>query len=287
MWVHRLEGHHVSHPPAGVCVGLRRALVHTTVCQYCFLVFTDLAQGASQHWLLFNLVTTALLGFLILLQVPRALQWRPRRSARPSHELKLERQRIARDLHDQVGSQLVHAIAMVDAHNPATQPLAKALEHCLLDVRLLVDSMDGDDDALIDRLARLRHRIQPSLNQRGIALQWDVAFAGAAAMPMGAPARELTAIVQEAVSNVLQHSGATAVAIRLRHVQDDATAAPGSCRSATTARACRPRRSRGQDAGHGIAGMRQRAAKAGGRLQLLPGPQGQGLCVQVTVPARS
>ena len=250
------------------------------------LVFTDLAQTAGQRWLLFNLVTTALLGFLILLQVPRALQWRPRRSARPSHELKLERQRIARDLHDQVGSQLVHAIAMVDAHDPATQPLAKALEHCLLDVRLLVDSMDGDDDALIDRLARLRHRIQPSLNQRGIALQWDVAFAGDAEMPVGAPARELTAIVQEAVSNVLQHSGATVLAITLRHVQDAAGGA-WLLQVSDNGRGLPAAALTGQDAGHGMAGMRQRAAKAGGRLQLLPGPQGQGLCVQVTVPARS
>lgn len=261
------------------------ALWFIQLCVNVLLVFADPAQTASRLWLLINLLVTSVLGVLILLQVPRALQWQPRRSARPSHELKLERQRIARDLHDQVGSQLVHAIALVDAQNPATQPLIQSLEHCLLDVRLLVDSMDGDDDALIDRLARLRHRIQPSLNHRGIVLEWDVAFSGAAAMPVGAPARELTAIVQEAVSNVLQHSGASAVAIRLRQVEDasgpvwqlqvcdNGKGLPGAPRS-------------GHGAGHGLAGMRERAAKAGGRLDLLPG-QAQGLCVQVTVPARS
>ncbi|MBS0506054.1 MAG: ATP-binding protein [Proteobacteria bacterium] len=262
------------------------ALWFIQLCINVLLIFTNLSPATSHYWLLSNLVTTVLLGVLILLQVPRALQWRPRRSARPSYELKLERQRIARDLHDQVGSQLVHAIAMVDAHNPATQPLAKALEHCLLDVRLLVDSMDGDDDALIDRLARLRHRIQPSLNQRGIALQWDVAFASGADMPVGAPARELTAIVQEAVSNMLQHSGASALAIRLQHVQD-ATGSAWQLQVSDNGKGLPTAALKGQDAGHGLAGMRQRAAKAGGRLQLLPGLQGQGLCVQVTVPARS
>ena len=262
------------------------ALWFIQLCANLLLVFTNLPSGASHYWLLFNLVTTILLGMLILLQLPRALQWRPRRSARPSHELRQERQRIARDLHDQVGSQLVHAMAMVDAHNPSMQPLVKALEHCLLDVRLLVDSMDGDDDALIDRLARLRHRIQPSLNQRGITLQWDVAFAGAAAMPMGAPARELTAIVQEAVSNVLQHSGATAVAIALQHVQDGAGGA-WQLQVSDNGKGLPATALNGQDAGHGLAGMRQRAAKAGGRLQLLPGLQGQGLCIQVTVPTRN
>ncbi|HQQ70429.1 MAG TPA: ATP-binding protein [Alicycliphilus sp.] len=256
------------------------------LCINLLLAFGNLSPVARNYWLLLNLVTTILLGVLILLQLPRALQWRPRRSARPSYELKMERQRIARDLHDQVGSQLVHAIAMVDAHNPATQPLAKALEHCLLDVRLLVDSMDGDDDALIDRLARLRHRIQPSLNQRCIALQWDVTFGGGAEMPVGAPARELTAIVQEAVSNVLQHSGATALAIRLQQVHDAADDA-WQLEVSDNGKGLPAAALTGQDAGHGIAGMRQRAAKAGGRLQLLPGPQGQGLCVQVTVPVRS
>ena len=250
-----------------------------------WLISADLAQVAARHWLIFNVLISALLALLILLQVPRAMKWRPRRSVRPSHELKLERQRIARDLHDQVGSQLVHAIAMLDAANPATQPLVQALEHCLLDVRLLVDSMDGDDDALIDRLARLRHRIQPSLNQRGIALDWDMAFTGPAAMPVGAPARELTAIVQEAVSNVLQHSGASAVAIRLQQVTEGAEPA-WRLQVSDNGKGLPAAALSGQAAGHGIAGMRQRAARAGGRLELLPG-QGQGLCVQVTVPAHS
>lgn len=241
------------------------------------------AHAAPNLWLLLNLATTIVLGVLIVLQVPRALQWRPRRSKRPSHELKVERQRIARDLHDQVGSQLVHAIAMVDRDNPAALPLARALEQCLLDVRLLVDSMDGDDDALTDRLARLRHRVQPSLDQRGIALQWDVMYGGTASLPVGAPARELTAIAQEAVSNVLQHSGATSLKVRLRHVEEEGGA--WRLQIIDNGRGL-PDAPAGHEAGHGIAGMRKRAAMAGGRLDLLPA-EGQGLCVQVTVPARS
>ena len=71
------------------------ALWFIQLCANLLLVFTNLPSGASHYWLLFNLVTTILLGMLILLQLPRALQWRPRRSARPSHELRQERQRIA------------------------------------------------------------------------------------------------------------------------------------------------------------------------------------------------
>ncbi|MBS0291604.1 MAG: ATP-binding protein [Proteobacteria bacterium] len=239
------------------------------------------APGTTRRWQVFNLGITGLLAVLILLQLPRALQWRPRRSIRPSHELKLERQRIARDLHDQVGSQLVHAMALVDAGAPAMRPLLQTLEHCLLDLRLLVDSMDGDDDALSDRLARLRHRIQPVMDHRGITLAWDVLPSDAALMPVGLPARELTAIVQEALSNVLQHSAATAVAIRLEHV----TLAEGGAwrlQVVDNGKGLAQTEPSGSAAGHGIAGMRMRAADAGAVLELLPAP-GRGLCVQVTL----
>lgn len=236
------------------------------------------------RWQIFSLAITFVLGVLILLQVPRALQWRPRRSIRPSRELKIERQRIARDLHDQVGSQLVHAMALVDGGSPAMRPLLQALEHCLLDLRLLVDSMDGDDDALSDRLARLRHRIQPVLDHRGIALDWNVMPAGEVPMPVGLPARELTAIVQEALSNVLQHASATAVSISLEPVRT-AEGDAWRLRVADNGKGLATPEPTGHEAGHGIAGMRLRASRAGGLLELLPSAE-QGLCVQVTLPVR-
>ncbi|MHA7600513.1 sensor histidine kinase [Alicycliphilus sp. T452] len=239
------------------------------------------AHETALRWQILNLGIASVLGVLIVLQVPRALQWRPRRSIRPSRELKMERQRIARDLHDQVGSQLVHAMALADGGSPAMRPLLQALEQCLLDLRLLVDSMDGDDDALSDRLARLRHRIQPVLDHRGITLDWDVMPADDTPMPVGRPARELTAIVQEALSNVLQHASATAVSVRLEHVR---TADGGAWRLRVADNgkglATDPA---GHEAGHGIAGMRLRASRAGGLLELLPSSE-HGLCVQVTLP---
>lgn len=274
-----------TRPPvyALACVALSFVQLAVNV----WLVYTDpFTNAGSYRWLLLNLAITVVLGVLIMLQLPRALQWRPRRSIRPSYELKLERQRIARDLHDQVGSQLVHAMALVDKADPAMFPLAKALEHCLLDLRLLVDSMDGDDDALTDRLARLRHRIQPSLDQRGIALKWNVLPADGVAIPMGTPARELTAIVQEAVSNVLQHSGATALTIGLQHIEENGSGA-WRLQVIDNGRGL-PASPTGHAAGHGTTSMRKRAAKAGAHLELLPAPnQSQGLCVQVTLPTGS
>ncbi|MGD9774375.1 sensor histidine kinase [Diaphorobacter sp.] len=278
-----------THPPAYALACVALWLMQMAVGLLLVFYAEHFSPAALQHWQTFSLVTTVVLGVLLLVQLPRALQWRPRRSVRPSPELIAERQRIARDLHDQVGSQLVSAMVLVDVRNPAMQPLAQALEHCLLDLRLLVDSMDGDDDSLTDRLARLRHRIQPALDHRGIALNWDVMPADETGMPKGAAARELTAIVQEAVSNALQHSGGTALSIRLQQVQTGQGAAwrlqvtdNGTGVHTPDVPAGAP--PSGHRAGHGLAGMRQRAARAGGVLELIR-PQGQGLCVQVTLPA--
>ncbi|NMM79629.1 hypothetical protein B2J86_01560 [Acidovorax sp. SRB_14] len=224
---------------------------------------------------------TVLLGALLLVQLPRVLRWRPRRSARPSPELQAERQRIAQTLHDSVGSQLVGAMALLDAAQPAQQHALHSLEQCLLELRVVVDSMDSTDEALPDRLARLRHRFQPVLEHRGIAMDWSVQEAGSGAVLGGAAAQQLALIVQEALSNTLQHAHATRVSVSwgpassgnawLLQVSDngrglaraDGAAPPGG--------------------GKGLAGMRSRAQQAGGRLQVGPSAQG-GVWIGVEVP---
>ncbi len=103
-------------------------------------------------------------------------------------------------------------------------------------------------------------------------------------MPVGLPARELTAIVQEALSNVLQHASATAVSISLEPVRTSEGDA-WRLRVADNGKGLATPGPTGYEAGHGIAGMRLRASRAGGLLELLPSA-GQGLCVQVTLPVR-
>lgn len=225
---------------------------------------------------------SVLLGVLLLVQMPRVLRWRPRRKARPSPELQAERQRIAQTLHDSVGSQLVQAMAMLDAAQPAQQHALHSLEHCLLELRVVVDSMDSSDESLNERLARLRHRIQPVLERRSIGMDWNVVQSGSGAQLDGAAAHHLALLVQEALSNILQHARATRVAVSwapvpsgrawLLLVSDDGCGLAGSADGATRAR------------GKGMAGMRQRAAQAGGRLQVTQSAQG-GVCIGVEMPS--
>lgn len=219
------------------------------------------------------------MGVLILAQLPRALRWRPRRSVRPSPEVQLERQRIARDLHDQVGSQLVNAMALLSG-NDAEQRLARqALEQCMLDVRLLVDSMDGYDDSLADCLARLRHRVQPVLERRGIRLVWSIQWDES--MPSGPMARELTNVAREAISNVLQHTQASELEVSLSLEQED---------SVPTWLLCISDNGEGLPQsvplyeGMGMSSMRGRVRSVGGTLLVSPSASG-GVQLRIAVPA--
>ena len=225
---------------------------------------------------------SVLLGALLLVQMPRALRWKPRRKARPSPELQAERQRIAQTLHDSVGAQLVQAMALLDAAQPMQRHALQGLEQCLLELRVVVDSMDSSDESLNERLARVRHRIQPVLERRGIAMDWNVHQTGSGAQLDGAAAHHLALVVQEALSNMLQHARATRVAVSwapvpsgrawLLLVSDDGCGLVGSTGDTARAR------------GKGLANMRQRAAQAGGRLQVTQSAQG-GVCIGVEMPS--
>lgn len=210
----------------------------------------------------------------------RALRWRPRLSHRPSADVVAERRRIARELHDRVGSQLVTALTLSDAGQPG-EPVRTALERCLFDLRMVVDSMDADDESVTDRLARLRHRIQPALERRGIHMVWDVQVVDDVPPLQRHCAGHLAAIVQEALSNALQHSGATQICVSVHFL-----AASGAWHIAISdnGRGLRMPPGDGETAaGSGLAGMHWRAREAGGTLRLQSRPEG-GTCVSVFVP---
>lgn len=210
----------------------------------------------------------------------RSLLWRRRKSVRPSREVQLERRRMAAALHDGVGSQLVHLISLSEQNpDPA---MRRALEQCLLDLRLIVDSMDAQDESLAVLLARYRHRLQPVLERQGISLHWDVwdpeAMGGVGCLPRGSMAREIMAVVQEAISNVLQHAQAHEVWISLA-----ATAQTDTLSVFVHARLTIEddgkgvtQEAGGQDAGTesstgmGLLNMRRRAQAIGGKFEIQP-----------------
>ncbi len=60
------------------------------------------------------------------------------------------------------------------ARTPPDREAQAALEQGMLHLRFVVDSMDAQDEPVTTRLARLRHRLQPVLERRGIQPAWEM-----------------------------------------------------------------------------------------------------------------
>lgn len=147
----------------------------------------------------------------------RSLLWRRRKSIRPPNEVKIERRRIATALHDSIGSQLVFALSLL--RNKNDPELQQTIEQCLLGMRLIVDSMDGQDDELTLCLARFRHRLQPVLERRGIKLNWQIIESEHARSLKGPKVQNIIAVLHEAISNILQHSHASEIWVTFNQAQ--------------------------------------------------------------------
>lgn len=210
------------------------------------------------------LVTVLLRGSVIWPEFVRALHWKPRRNPRPSPEVMAERHRIANDLHDGIGSQLVSTMAMLDARNPKEQRTLQDLELCMLGMRLVVDSMEMSRAPLPDRLAGLRHRIQPVLERRGVRMQWNMHAGEDMALPAGQTAAEIFFILQEALSNVLQHAQATQVIVTMAPVPGQGIWRFEVCDNGVGLPT--GRHARGVGHGNGVKSMYDRASRAGIRL---------------------
>lgn len=196
-----------------------------------------------------------------------------------------ERGRIAREMHDVVAHSVsvmvvqAGAATQVVEHDPARA--REALDsirttgtEALAEMRRLVGVLrEGGDEGGLDPQPGTAAIVDLVDQARATGLRVDLSVEGEpASLPPGV---DLAAyrIVQEALSNVRRHSGATAACVRLRHgagrleieVRDDGTG--------------------GRDVvpGHGLLGMRERAALYGGSLTAGRDPGG-GFVVTAVLP---
>ncbi|HXA59920.1 MAG TPA: sensor histidine kinase [Streptosporangiaceae bacterium] len=198
-----------------------------------------------------------------------------------------ERLRIARDLHDVIGHSFttvnvqarVAATVLENAPDQARQALQAiettsraALREIRQALSLLRDHAQDDPrhdhDASTARLQNLDRLLEP-VRAAGMSVQETVELSGRP-LPMVVDAA-VYRIVQEALTNVLRHSRARHVTIRITaddhgvqiDVVDDGTVDPAAARPLPSA-----------SGGHGIEGMRERAQALGGHLDASPQPGG-------------
>lgn len=149
-----------------------------------------------------------------------------------------ERDRILREMHDGLGGRLVAAMALtqqaqrsepadaalprppVEVFSPppsaeTLRELRAALDDCLVELRLALDSLETDRRPLVEALAELRFRVEPSLRAAGIRLVWQPSDA---VIDWSLPATDtlqVLRIVREALTNVIKHAQASTVWLRL------------------------------------------------------------------------
>ncbi|MCC9742703.1 sensor histidine kinase [Streptomyces sp. MNU89] len=228
------------------------------------------------------------IGRRLRLRAERAVQLRYEQAAEARRIVTEERSHIARELHDVVAHRVsmmtvqAGAARMVAAHDPeeareAMAAVEEAGRQALDELRHLLGVLrpEADRDRLgpqprLDDLPRLVEQVR----EAGLDVSVVPAGGGAGA---ALPARvELSAyrIVQEALTNVLKHSGPrTRAEVRLRRDGGDLTVevvddGRGAAVPSVSAGA------HGGVAGHGILGMRERALLLGGSLDAGPRPGG-------------
>lgn len=171
-----------------------------------------------------------------------------------------ERQRIMQDMHDGLGAQLFSSLSRAERADMSQQDMSDALRGCIAEMRLAIDTLSTSEDDFEAAFSDFRYRWEPQLNALAVQSHWRLDRAPDA--PGLAPHKGLQVlrILQEALTNVLKHSRAGQVQVRLRwtgallqvEVEDDGVGLQGTPRANS----------------RGLHNMRTRADRLGGTLQL-------------------
>jgi signal transduction histidine kinase len=219
----------------------------------------------------------------------RALRAEESRDSEARRKVVEERVRIARELHDLVAHQitLANAQASVAAHLFDTHPdqarasvdeLVRTTRHALDELRATVGLLRHRDDGSpatepAPGLSRLPTLVE---SFRRAGLEVSVQHHGTA-RPLP-PAVDLTAyrIIQEALTNVTKHAGTGSAEVCLAWDRERVTIRVTDDGPPSLARPQQP-------PGHGLIGMRERAAAVGGELVADRRPEG-GFSVAADLP---
>lgn len=194
-----------------------------------------------------------------------------------------ERVRIARELHDSLTHQIAIVTVQADVAVHVARRRGEEVPDALLaiqqagreasrELRATLSALRDDDTAPprgLDHVAELVDRA------RGIGLDATLTIDGDGRAVPAAVGRTAYRVVQESLTNVARHAGATTATVLLElrpdlvaiQVDDDGRAHPGTVTVP----------------GVGLLGMQERVGALGGRLRALPRPEG-GFRVRVELP---
>lgn len=171
-----------------------------------------------------------------------------------------ERQRLMRELHDGLGSQLFVALSRGQRGALSPAEMVDTLRACVADLRLALDALAPGDGDFAAVWSDFRYRWSAQLAAASVAVRWESQGLEQALKLPAQSSLQLLRIAQEALTNVLRHARAHQVRVRLAvdaaalelEVEDDGVGLPAGATGA----------------GHGLQNMRARAQQLGATLAL-------------------
>ena len=137
-----------------------------------------------------------------------------------AHERTTERTRILRDMHDGVGANISTAIRQLEFGRASKAEVLLTLRESMDRLKLSIDAMNLPPGDLTAVLANLRYRLEPRLMAAGVGLSWDVEQLPLLPWLDTLAMRHVQFMVYEAISNAMQHAGATGMSIGLRRAPE-------------------------------------------------------------------
>lgn len=281
------------HPTVEVKLWLLGSAASVVVGFRDYLYDMELVAGGTQHYLTYTVsLVLIIVALTILSRVTRALtqaevlnreletrvaakgaelerNYAELRTLERERLLGTERERMTRDMHDGIGGQLIHTLAVVES-KPEYRPLEPLLRSALDDLRLIIDAVEPSGGDLLAILSSFRSRNERRVREAGVRLVWDVTDLPLVSDFGPNKALQLLRILQEATTNVLRHAQATELTVRTGTVRDEdgrtsivvdiADNGHGYADAGTP--------------GRGLGNMRRRAQMLGGTIELTTSPAG-------------
>ena len=189
-----------------------------------------------------------------------------------------ERSRLMQEMHDGIGSNLTTALAVARQQKQPTSTVT-VLRRALGDLKLTVDSLEPVGGDLVALIGNLRHRMARDLTDAGITCKWEVEECQPLTWLDATNALHVLRIHNEAISNVLAHSNATAMRIGcVERVQDGVAGI-----STYVADDGEGFDMNSETQGKGLANMRARAHALNGKLFCTSSP-GNGTTIELWLP---
>ncbi|MFN3586974.1 MAG: ATP-binding protein [Moraxellaceae bacterium] len=184
---------------------------------------------------------------------------------------RVERERIARDIHDDLGAKLLTLL------HKAPDDLQPLVRETIRDTRSLLNTLNFRDIVLGEAVTKWRDEARERCDAQDVTLDWDNRLDHELGLMLSSRQHaNLTRVLREAISNALRHSGGNRLVVTLQrsgdqlhlHIQDNGRGQDGGA---------------WQESGRGLAIMRARLAELQGHVDWLTVP-GSGCAVHVRMP---